>query len=59
MYYPLIYYLINYCVGIQDLLTNPNPKSPANGTANDLFLKKPAEYKKRIKAQAAKFISDV
>ena len=45
-------------MGIQDLLTSPNIRSPANCAASDLFSKKPAEYKKKIKQQAAKFIVD-
>jgi ubiquitin-conjugating enzyme E2 I len=43
--------------GIQDLLISPNPKSPANGQAEQLLRSKPAEYKKRIREQAAKFAS--
>eukprot|EP01038_Epipyxis_sp_PR26KG_P007664 gene7663-10428_t len=46
-------------VGIQELLDNPNPASPANSEASTLFQKKKADYKKRIKAQAAKFVSDI
>eukprot|EP01034_Spumella_vulgaris_P021388 gene21389-27418_t len=44
--------------GIQNLLTTPNPNSPANGTANNAFLKTPAQYKKKIKEQAAKHLPD-
>ena len=39
-------------VGIQDLLDDPNPHSPANGEANALFLKNKAKYSQRVKAQA-------
>ncbi len=42
-------------LGIQDLLDNPNPSSPANGEANHLYLRSKADYAKRIKAQAKKF----
>jgi ubiquitin-conjugating enzyme E2 I len=45
-------------LGIQDLLTNPNPKSPAQREAYDLYVNSPAEYRKRIKAQAAKNVPD-
>lgn len=39
-------------IALQELLTNPNPKSPANGDANSLLIKNPAEYAKRIRQQA-------
>eukprot|EP01034_Spumella_vulgaris_P024825 gene24825-31212_t len=44
--------------GIQDLLTNPNPKSPAQREAYEVFVNNPAEYKKQIKAQAARNVPD-
>ena len=56
-------YALNMCglrgvLGIQDLLTDPNPESPANNEAAQLFKKKPAEYKKKLREQAAKFVPD-
>ena len=45
-------------VGIQELLTDPNPESPANSEAAQLFKRKPAEYKKKLREQAAKFVPD-
>ena len=41
-------------LGIQDLLINPNPSSPAQGVANDMLLNKPKDYKLRIRQQAEK-----
>ena len=41
-------------LGIQQLFDTPNPKSPANQEAYDLFRQRPAEYIARIKSQAAK-----
>ena len=45
-------------LGIQDLLTNPNPDSPAQREAYDLYVKDKAEYNRRIKEQAKKNKSD-
>eukprot|EP01036_Dinobryon_divergens_P029345 gene29345-38424_t len=45
-------------IGIQELLTDPNPESPANSEAAQLFKRKPAEYKKKLREQAAKFVPD-
>jgi ubiquitin-conjugating enzyme E2 I len=45
-------------LGIQDLLTNPNPKSPAQREAYELYVSNPSEYKRRVKEQAAKNIPD-
>ena len=39
-------------LGIQDLLTNPNPNSPAQSAAYECFVKFPEEYKKKIREQA-------
>lgn len=41
-------------VAIQDLLTNPNPKSPAQHEAYEAYTKRPEEYNRRVKAQAMK-----
>lgn len=43
--------------GIQDLLASPNPKSPANCVANELMVRQPAQYAKKIKDQTAKHIA--
>ena len=43
-------------LGIQDLLTNPNPKSPAQREAYELYVQNIAEYNRRIKEQTAKNI---
>jgi ubiquitin-conjugating enzyme E2 I len=45
--------------GIQELLNEPNPRSPANGQASDMFVKKKADYSRKIKQQAAKFAPDI
>lgn len=39
-------------IGIQQLLTEPNPLSPANGLAAELFACQRPEYDKRVRAQA-------
>lgn len=36
-------------LGIQDLLNDPNPESPAQADAYSLFKKDRAEYEKRIR----------
>ena len=41
-------------LGIQDLLDNPNPSSPAQSEAYNLYMNDRAAYKKRIKQEAAK-----
>ena len=41
-------------LGIQDLLDTPNPNSPAQSDAYHLFVSDKAEYKRRVKAEAAK-----
>ena len=41
-------------LGIQDLLDTPNPNSPAQSDAYQLFVNNKAEYKRRIKEEAAK-----
>ncbi|KAI8364645.1 ubiquitin-conjugating enzyme/RWD-like protein [Radiomyces spectabilis] len=41
-------------LGIQDLLNDPNPESPAQQDAYMLFRKDKKEYERRVRAQAAK-----
>jgi ubiquitin-conjugating enzyme E2 I len=41
-------------IGIQDLLDEPNPDSPAQSEAYALFKKSKDEYSKRIRAEARK-----
>jgi ubiquitin-conjugating enzyme E2 I len=43
-------------IGIQDLLNEPNPSSPAQSEAFALFVNNKAEYKRRVKAEAKKNI---
>ncbi|EGG13793.1 hypothetical protein DFA_11554 [Cavenderia fasciculata] len=43
------------CLGVQDLLDNPNPNSPANSSAYDSFKKNKAAYTEKVKQQAKKF----
>jgi ubiquitin-conjugating enzyme E2 I len=40
-------------LGIQDLLTSPNPNSPAHGPAYQLFTKDREAYNRKIRAQTA------
>ena len=44
---------------IQELLTDPNPLSPANGVAGEMFRKMRADYDRKIRQQAAKFTPSV
>ncbi|DBB16145.1 TPA: hypothetical protein ACH3X3_015146 [Trebouxia sp. C0006] len=37
----------------KDLLNDPNPNSPAQSDAYMLFTQKPAEYKRRVRAQTS------
>ena len=46
-------------LGIQDLLNNPNPKSPAQREAYDDFEHNKAEYSRKVKAQARRNVPDV
>ena len=39
-------------IAIQDLLTNPNPKSPAQREAYDIYVNNKEEYSKKVKQQA-------
>lgn len=41
--------------GIQDLLNEPNPASPAQSEAYQLFKTNKDEYSRRVKAQALKY----
>jgi ubiquitin-conjugating enzyme E2 I len=43
-------------LGIQSLLNEPNPKSPANGDAEYLMRRNPAAYEKKIREQTARNI---
>lgn len=45
----------NVLLGVQELLADPNPKSPAQSDAYVLFVKEPAEYSRRVKAQTARY----
>jgi ubiquitin-conjugating enzyme E2 I len=41
-------------MGIQDLLDDPNPNSPAQSEAFNLYMSNKAEYRRRVKAEARK-----
>ena len=41
-------------IGIQDLLDDPNPSSPAQSEAYNLFTSNKAEYKRRVQEEARK-----
>jgi Ubiquitin-conjugating enzyme len=41
-------------IGIQDLLDEPNPESPAQSEAFQMFIKNKAEYRRRVKLEARK-----
>ncbi|KAL3894846.1 MAG: hypothetical protein SGCHY_005038, partial [Lobulomycetales sp.] len=41
-------------LGLQELLVNPNPKSPANVVCNKLFVKNPRAYSEQCKREAAR-----
>ncbi|ODM93704.1 Ubiquitin-conjugating enzyme E2-17 kDa [Orchesella cincta] len=43
---------------IQSMLGDPNPESPANGEANELYLKNRAAYEKRVKQIVQMSMSD-
>ena len=45
----------NVLLGVQELLADPNPKSPAQSDAYVLYVKEPAEYLRRVRAQTAKY----
>mmetsp|Transcript_3366 Transcript_3366/g.4173 ORF Transcript_3366/g.4173 Transcript_3366/m.4173 type:complete len:98 (+) Transcript_3366:280-573(+) len=42
-------------IGIQDLLDTPNPNSPAQSEAYQLFITNKSEYQKRIRAETKKY----
>ncbi|OEL21108.1 SUMO-conjugating enzyme SCE1 [Dichanthelium oligosanthes] len=42
-------------IGIQDLLDNPNPASPAQDLPYDLFTKNMPEYRKRVRQQVKQY----
>jgi ubiquitin-conjugating enzyme E2 I len=42
-------------IGIQDLLDNPNPNSPAQSEAYQMFVSNKAQYEKRIREEAKKY----
>lgn len=46
-------------LGIQSLLNEPNPNSPANGEANSLFRTNRAAYEKRCREIAQRFAEEV
>lgn len=46
------------CVGIQELLTSPNPNSPAQREAFEAFTQNPAEYKRKVREQALKNVPE-
>jgi len=41
-------------IGIQDLLDDPNPNSPAQSEAYQLFINNKIEYRRRVKTEAKK-----
>jgi hypothetical protein len=41
-------------IGIQDLLDDPNPNSPAQSEAYQLFISNKSEYRRRVRREATK-----
>lgn len=41
-------------IGIQDLLDDPNPSSPAQSEAYNLYMNNKSEYRRRVRQEAAK-----
>lgn len=41
-------------IGIQDLLDDPNPNSPAQSEAYQLFINNKTEYRRRVQQEARK-----
>jgi len=41
-------------IGIQDLLDDPNPNSPAQSEAYNLYMNNKTEYRRRVRQEAAK-----
>merc|ERR1712066_84056 len=50
MFHPNIYDVSAILTSIQSLLSDPNPNSPANSMAAQLFKENRREYEKRVKA---------
>ena len=44
-----VYDISSILTSVQSLLCDPNPKSPANNEAAELFAKNPKEYEQRVK----------
>ncbi len=44
-----VYDISSILTSVQSLLCDPNPKSPANNEAAELFCKNPKEYEQRVK----------
>jgi ubiquitin-conjugating enzyme E2 I len=42
-------------IGIQDLLDEPNPDSPAQSEAYNLYTRDRAKYKRRVREEARKY----
>lgn len=42
-------------MGIQELLDEPNPESPAQSEAYNLYVRNRDEYKKRVRVEARKY----
>ena len=42
-------------IGIQDLLDEPNPDSPAQSEAYNLFVRDKERYKRRVREEAKKY----
>jgi len=45
-------------LGIQDMLDNPNPKSPAQLAAYECFVQNRSQYKSRVRQQALRNVPD-
>ena len=41
-------------LAVQDLLVNPNPNSPAQEAAYNMFVRQPEQYRRKIREQALK-----
>ncbi|RLM75489.1 SUMO-conjugating enzyme Ubc9 [Panicum miliaceum] len=46
---------VRQILGIQDLLDNPNPASPAQRSCYELLVENLPEYKNRVRQQAKKY----
>ncbi|CAJ0565866.1 unnamed protein product, partial [Mesorhabditis spiculigera] len=46
-------------VGIQDLLTNPNPDDPAQAEAYQIYCQNRVEYEKRVRREAQRYNAEV